>query len=33
MADVILFLASERAGTITGEVVVADGGENPAVRF
>lgn len=32
-AKVILFLASEHAATITGEVVVADGGETPAVRF
>jgi NAD(P)-dependent dehydrogenase (short-subunit alcohol dehydrogenase family) len=33
MADVILFLASERAGSITGEVVLANGGETPAVRY
>jgi NAD(P)-dependent dehydrogenase (short-subunit alcohol dehydrogenase family) len=33
MADVIVFMASERAATITGEVVAADGGQNPAVRF
>jgi NAD(P)-dependent dehydrogenase (short-subunit alcohol dehydrogenase family) len=33
MADIILFLASQRSGTITGEVVIADGGETPAVRF
>jgi NAD(P)-dependent dehydrogenase (short-subunit alcohol dehydrogenase family) len=32
-ADTIVFLASERAATITGEVVVADGGQTPAVRF
>ena len=33
MADVILFLASDRAATITGEVMIADGGETPTVRF
>lgn len=33
MADVILFLASDRAASITGEVVLANGGETPAVRY
>jgi 3-oxoacyl-[acyl-carrier protein] reductase len=32
-AGVIVFLASERSATITGEVIVADGGQTPAVRF
>jgi 3-oxoacyl-[acyl-carrier protein] reductase len=33
MADIILFMASDRSATITGEVIIADGGETPAVRF
>ena len=32
-AYIILFLASERSATITGEVVLADGGNTRAVRF
>lgn len=32
-AGVIVFLASERAATITGEVVLADGGESRYVRY
>jgi 3-oxoacyl-[acyl-carrier protein] reductase len=32
-ADVILFVASERSATITGEVILADGGQNPCVRY
>jgi 3-oxoacyl-[acyl-carrier protein] reductase/bacilysin biosynthesis oxidoreductase BacG len=32
-ANVVLFLASERAATITGEVIISDGGQTPAVRF
>jgi NAD(P)-dependent dehydrogenase (short-subunit alcohol dehydrogenase family) len=32
-AGLIVFLCSERAGTITGEVVVADGGETRSVRY
>lgn len=32
-ADIILFLASERAATITGEVIVADGGESKYIRY
>lgn len=33
IADIVLFLASERSGAITGEVLLADGGETRAVRF
>jgi NAD(P)-dependent dehydrogenase (short-subunit alcohol dehydrogenase family) len=32
-AGVLVFLASDRAATITGESVVADGGQRPFVRY
>lgn len=32
-AEVVVFLASERAATITGEVLLADGGETRYVRY
>lgn len=32
-AEIITFLASERAATITGEVILADGGETRYVRY
>lgn len=33
VADIIVFLASARAAIVTGEVLLADGGENPCVRY
>ena len=33
IADLVLFLSSNRAGAITGETIIIDGGENPIVRF
>lgn len=33
ISDVVCFLCSQRSGAITGETILADGGENKSVRY